>query len=218
MEHVPFNYGYNTANIRKFGERFLKYEYTSLIPYHILPLEEKRTPGAVRLRRWLSGVSIDRVTHVNEEYDRFFERVGDDYGALVKRTSVYLKWRYLDCPDNMHYLFSVRRFGKLIGWSVFSKKGDVLIWGDALFDKRYCHAVEWMIDFIASRVFSGIARIEGWFSPVPEWWTRVLESMGFAAEIEPNQLAPGFRIFDPAFSVEFLENNNYYTMGDSDLF
>ncbi len=215
---VPFNYGYNTAIIRKFGERFLNYRYTPFIPYHTLDLTGRRLSASDRLRRWMSGVSIDRVARVDEEYDLFFERVRDDYGALVERTSRYLQWRYLDCPDNAHHLFSVRRFGTLIGWSVFSERGEALIWGDALFDNRYGRAAAWMIDRVARRFFTGATRVEGWFSPVPAWWTRILAGMGFTGETEPNRLAPAFRIFDPAFSVELFERHNYYTMGDSDLF
>ena len=218
IHNVPFNYGYNTGNIRRFGERFLQYEYTSYVPYHVLDLNKRGLEHLGTIKRLLSGFSVERVSNITGEYDLFFEKVCNDYGMLVKRKSSYLKWRYLDCPDNVHMFFAVRRFGKLVGWSVFSTRGNVLLWGDALFDKKNVHAVGFMFDYLLKHFCQDIISIEGWFSPVPNWWTNVLHDTGFEVMNEPDNLAPTFNIFDSRFSTEFFEHNFYYTMGDSDLF
>jgi len=215
---VPFNYGYNTGKIRKIGERFLQYEYTSPVSYQVLDLKQKKLKGLSKIKKLLSGFSVEPVSNIGQEYDLFFEKVRDDYGTLVKRTSSYLKWRYLDCPDDVHRFFSVKRFGKLVGWSVFIKRDDVQVWGDSLFDKKYPAAVSFMLDYLARHFFEDVTRIEGWFSPVPVWWTEMLRDVGFEAVDEPNNLAPTFKIFETPFSTNFFENNLYYTMGDSDLF
>ena len=68
------------------------------------------------------------------------------------------------------------------------------------------------------RFFHGIRRIEGWFAPVPEWWTACLQTHGFRQTEEPQQLAPCFKIFDDTFSGQYFADHLYYTMGDSDLF
>ena len=218
VDNIPFNIGYNTGNIRKFGERFLRHEYTSHVPYYVMDLNKKSLKPLSAIKRLISGFSVERVSNITGEYDFFFEKVYNDYGMLVKRKSSYLKWRYLECPDNVHKVFAVHRFGKLVGWSVFSTRGNVLLWGDALFDKKYVHAVSFMLDYLIKHFYQDITRIEGWFSPAPDWWTTVLRDTGFDVMNEPNNLAPGFRIFDSRFSVEFFEQNYYYTMGDSDLF
>ena len=218
VDTVPFIYGYNTGNIRKFGERFLQYQYTSYVPYHVIDLNKTNLKPLSTIRRLISGFSVERVSNITREYDLFFEKVCNNYGMLVKRTSSYLKWRYLDCPDNVHKVFAVHRFGKLVGWSVFSTKGKVLLWGDALFDKKYVHAVRFMLDYLVKHFYQDIIRIEGWFSPAPDWWTNVLQNIGFEVMNEPDNLAPTFKIFDSTFSPEFFEQNYYYTMGDSDLF
>ena len=214
---IPFIYGYNTATIKKLGERYLGYEYTSPISLFVLYLKRKRSPGTNFLQKWLSGISIDQVSGVNEEYDRFFDRVCDDYHSLVKKTSAYLKWRYFDCPDANYCFFAVRKWGKLVGWSVFAPKGDTLVWGDALFDRHFEPAPQVLIEHV-QKVFKNSNRITGWFSPGPEWWLAKLHDLGFNAEPEPDRLTPAYTIFDRTFSVDFFAKNNYYTMGDSDLF
>jgi len=35
---------------------------------------------------------------------------------------------------------------------------------------------------------------------------------------EPNELVSGVTLFDSTFTLEFVKNHFYYTMGDSDLF
>ncbi|MBW1791472.1 MAG: GNAT family N-acetyltransferase [Deltaproteobacteria bacterium] len=218
IDNVPFIYGFNTGKIRKLGERYLQYEYTSTVPYHVIDLRQKKIRAQSVVKRLLSGFAVEQVSEMTDEYDIFFERVCDDYGMLVKKTSLYLKWRYLDCPDTVHKMFAVRRFGKLVGWSVFSAIDGLLLWGDALFEKKYPAAVGFMLNYLVRHLFKGITRIEGWFAPVPVWWTQILQDMGFEAVDEPNALAPTFKIFDSQFSTDFFESNFYYTMGDSDLF
>jgi hypothetical protein len=216
---VPCIYGYNTATIRKLGERYLGYEYTSPVSLYVLDLEHKLVPSPGRLRKFFSGLSIDRVTGIGADFDHFFDRVADNYHSLVKRSAIYLQWRYLDCPDTEYSFFAARRWGKLVGWAVFKAQGESLIWGDALFDRSFAAVAAPLLLEQARKTYCGKSiRIEAWFSPSPSWWTGILKELGFVVEPEPNQLAPAYTIFDRCFSVDFFENNHYYTMGDGDLF
>ena len=218
IDNVPFMYGFITGNHKKFGERFLRYQYMSHIPYHVLDLTKSSLKPFSRIKRLMTGLSVEEVSDITREYDLFFESVCDDYGMLVKRNSSYLKWRYLDCPDNVHRVFAVRRFGKLVGWGVFSVRENMLIWGDALFHKRYASAVSFMLEHILKHNYPDIKRIEGWFSPIPEWWTDLLRDTGFQVMKEPNGVVCDVAIFDNVFNPEFLSDHLYFTMGDSDLF
>jgi SAM-dependent methyltransferase len=214
---IPFIYGFNTGIIRKFGERFLNYEYIAGIPYHVLEhTGEKNVPNAKRLLWYLSGFRVDKIDRITDEYDLFFKRVCRDYGILVERNATYLKWRYLDCPDRVHEFFAIRKWGKLVGWGVFRRKDHVLLWGDALFDATCPQAAQVFLSEVIRRTAAN--RIEGWFSPRPAWWTRVLKQMGFVVTEEPNKLAPCFKRFSRDFDTMMFENQFYYTMGDSDLF
>jgi len=216
---VPFIYGFVAGNHKRFGERFLRYRYLSKIPYHVLDPAVCTLNLKRRFQALISGLSVREVTQVTTEFDTFFDEVSEDYGLLVKRTGSYLKWRYLDCPDGRHTLMAVKRFGRLVGWSVFSRRDDVLIWGDALFKRTLASpTIRFMLDQVLTHHFPDVARIEGWFSPAPHWWGEVLKDMGFSMRDEPNGLVSGVTLFDESFSLKWINNNFYCTMGDSDLF
>jgi hypothetical protein len=221
VDDMPFMYGYNTGHIKKFGERFLGYRYMSPIPYHVLNIDEhKRSkPGFLaRMGRYLSPSTLEPVSHMVAEFDHLFNRACEDYGLLVKKDAAYLQWRYLDCPDGKHRLFAVNVRGRLVGWSVFSLRDDVLVWGDALFEKKSARYVAPMIDDILKNHFPDVKRIEGWFSREPEWWSETLEDAGFEVTKDPQELAAGIIFFDETFTLSFVDRHLYYTMGDSDLF
>jgi hypothetical protein len=216
---VPFMYGFVAGNHKRFGERFLRYRYLHEIPYHVLNPSELRLSAKEKMSLLLAGCSVKEVTETTREFDVFFHEASEGYGILVKRDASYLKWRYLDCPESLHTLVAVRCFGKLVGWSVFSKRRDTLIWGDALFRKTISvRTVKRMLAYVLRYYFPGVARIEGWFSPEPHWWTNLLREIGFRLTDEPNRLVSGVTIFDRSFSLECIKKDFYYAMGDSDLF
>ncbi len=218
IHQVPFTYGFLSGPHKKFGELFLQYQYTTGIPYHVLDLRKSSLKISFSEKIACIGYSLEKVTGVHEEFDLFFDRVRDDYGLLIRRNAAWLKWRYLDCPDNIHHVFAVRRFGRLMGWSVFSLRENTLVWGDALFDKRGKNAAPFLLDHVTRFFFPDAVRVIGWFSPTPAWWTSIMGRTGFEVTDEPDHLTPAYTIFDPGCSLELFERYRYYTMGDSDLF
>lgn len=215
---VPFNYGFITGKHQKIGEQYLSYQTVSPVSYHVLDLSRTRVKRISRFKEIASGLSVERVTDIGPEYDRFFQKVSGDYRLLVKRDASYLRWRYLACPDRVHRFFAVRRFGKLIGWGVFSVRGDILIWGDALFQRKNAGAVSYMLEHVLKDQDAVVRRIEGWFSSVPGWWTQVLCDAQFEAMPEPNGIVCDVSLFDDRFTPAFLRDHFYFAMGDSDLF
>ena len=216
-EGVPFTYGFNTGNIRKLGIRYLGYTYISPVTYWVRD-SLKSLPKGSLFKRLLSGFTVEEVSSVDGEWDAFFSRVCAPYRFLVRRDAAYVRWRYLDCPDRVHRIFSVRRRGRLIGWGVVVQRGEKLIWGDALFDRRYPEFLSYFLGTLTRDYFPEAATIEGWFSRHPEWWSGLLERSGFAVVPEPNDLTPGFVIFGDGSMKAKLEEDLYYTWGDSDLF
>jgi len=221
VDNMPFMYGYVTGHHKKFGEKFLGYRYMSPIPYHVLDLNRVNRSSFTpmeKLSKHIPFVTVKRVTRMTADFDHLFKRASRDYGMLIKKDVAYLKWRYLDCPDQVHQLFAVKCFGRLVGWCVFSLRDRVLVWGDALFEKKYAWCVKIIFDPLLKKHFKGAERIEGWFSQKPEWWTKALKKAGFVKTADPNNLAAGIIFFDMAFNLPFVDRNLYYTMGDSDLF
>jgi len=216
---VPFMYGFITGNHKRFGERFLRYRYLHEIPYHVLEPAELGVGLKGKAASFLTGLSVQQVRQMTPEFDAFFHEASQGYDLLVKRDAQYLQWRYLDCPDRRHTLFAVRRFGRLAGWGVFSRRGNVLIWGDALFPKTTgAGTLKQMLDHVLRGYFPDVTRMEGWFSPEPRWWTRLLRDVGFKVTAEPNKLVAGVTTFGRSFSLEWVQSHLYYAMGDSDLF
>jgi SAM-dependent methyltransferase len=217
---VPFMYGFNTGKIRKFGERFLRYEYLPQVPYHVREANTVSPSLFGRILQRLKGVRVQQVHAAGLEFDRLFQKVSKHYGLLVKRDSQYLRWRYLSCPDRVHRLVVVSRWGRMTGWGVFSLRGETLIWGDALCDPDNVQDMALLLTHLieAIRRESPVTRIEAWFSPVPEWWHTGLKNLGFSVVDEPNGMAPCFKFFNQEFSIDYFRKHLYYTMGDSDLF
>lgn len=217
VDYIPFLYGFVAGNHRKFGERFLGYRYMSEIPCHILDVNHPVFKFVPWIKRLIRGIRVAEVHDVGPAFDILFQKAAGDYGLLVKRDAEYLRWRYLDCPDKDYRIFTLKRFGKPVGWCVFRLRGSILIWGDALFQKPQAGLARILLAH-ALKAFPAVKRIEGWFSGKPAWWTNSLEKMGFKAVKEPNGLVGGVTIFDPSVSLISIEERLYYTMGDSDLF
>ncbi len=215
---TPFIYGFNTKNIRKLGMRYLGYTYIDPVSFWVKDIVKNPFKPLNLRARLLSGYTIEEIHSVTIDWDELFSRVCSSYRFLVRRDAAYVKWRYLDCPDKVHRVFSVRKRGRLIGWSVFSRKENRLIWGDALFDNRYLETVSYLLHSLLKQYFGGVKTIEGWFSPHPEWWSSLLEELSFSIIPEPDELTPGFVIFGDQSIMEKLKNHFYYTYGDSDLF
>jgi SAM-dependent methyltransferase len=216
--HVPFIYGFNTANIKKLGMRCLGYTYIDPVTLWVKDIAKDPFKPLSRIKRLFSGYSVKEIHSISDEWDVFFDRVCDFYIFLVRRDSTYLKWRYLECPDRIHRIFAVYKRGNIVGWSVFVEKEKKIIWGDALFDSRYLEAAKFMLSSLFTKEFSGYECIEGWFPQHPEWWVHQLKRLGFTPTDEPNNLTPGFVIFEEPIRLEKLKNYFYYTIGDSDLF
>lgn len=214
---TPFAYGFNTGKIKVLGKRYLGYNYFDEVVFRVKDIA-KELIQKPRIPRILSKFKVEDVRSFTAEWDDFFERVSSSYRLLVRRDCRYLSWRYSD-PEKEYKIFSIRSGGKLLGWSVFLKKEERLIWGDALFDSECPEAVTRLLDYVQNSLLGrGSERIEGWFSRHPEWWHNILDKAGFDVEEEPNHLSFCYKIFDQPDMTAALFRDLYYSQGDSDLF
>jgi len=209
---VAFNFGFNVANIQKFSLRFLRSDRVEPVPYRVRgPL-----PQASRAERWLSGFRMELVKEVTAEWDDLFARVSHDYEFLVRRDAQYVRWRYLDAANAGYTVAAIRKWGRLAGWSVFRMRGETLIWGDALFDRRWPEAAGIVLREV-SEVFNP-ACIAAWFPPRPSWWDAVLRDLQFESAPEPQDLSLMCVPFTMADATARMRERLYYTIGDGDLF
>lgn len=206
-----FFYGFNTGPIQRFCRWFIGGSDT--LPVRYLACDLTPAPG------WTArGYRVERIERVDGAWDRFFRRVAPAYGFLVRRDAEYLDWRYLRCPDTDYVLLATRRWGRLVGWSVFRRREDTVEWGDALFDPRHARAAEPLLAAaLAAPELAGAKRMAAWFPERPGWWRRRLDELGFTVRPEPQEL--GMVALADSEPEAFAELGElYYTMGDGDLF
>lgn len=208
-----YYYGFPTRQHQHFCEWFIGARHLEPAPLWVRDLEGSALPTPVR------GFRIEKLESPPDACDRLFRRVAPDYGFLMHRTREYLDWRYFRCPGVDFVMLGVYRWLQLVGWAMFRRDGERLIWGDALFEPRHALGAARAILAAAVRTpgLAGARRIEGWFSNRPAWWHALLPELGFERRDEPNQLA---FIYFPDGEPDCPETLQrlYYTLGDVDLF
>ncbi len=207
-----FYFGFNTGPIQRFCRWFIGGSQTLAVDFRSCPLAE--TPSWSNRR----GYRIERVEQVDATWDRFFRRVAPHYRFLVQRDAKYLDWRYLRCPDANFVVLAVRRWGRLVGWGVFRRRGDRIAWGDALFHPRHARAAEALLaSAITQPELTGASHIDAWFPKQPVWWDQQLRALGFQDQPEPEGLGM-VALADTAPEAFTDLGSMYTTMGDGDLF
>lgn len=210
-ESFGFFYGFNTGPIQRFCEWFIG-------GTRVEPVGFWRRSAAGGMRASSRRYRVEHQPRPSASWDHLFRRVAPDYGFLVARDAAYLDWRYLRCPDPGFQILAARKWGRLVGWSIFRRRDDTLIWGDALFDPRHARsAAALLAAALEIPAFRGVSQIEAWFSLRPDWWRETLEELGFERTEEPNGLALMALPEAESRAVTQLQRL-YYTMGDGDLF
>lgn len=219
-QRVAFNYGFNTGNIQRFSLRFVGAQRLEPVGYWRLdsgapPLATGRY-RTVEIRK--TDVQQTQATKIDDSWSRFSQRVARHYGLLVSRDADYLNWRYLDCPDAPRFVvLAAYRWRRLVGWSVFRRRGEQLVWCDALFHPRHASAAADLLRAgLEHSELQGTQEVIAWFPPRPAWWHEQLMTLGFEAQAEPNDLGVMYVPHARSDSGELL-TQLYYTLGDSDL-
>ncbi|HEX9458964.1 MAG TPA: GNAT family N-acetyltransferase [Thermoanaerobaculia bacterium] len=213
---VAFNYGFTTAAHRELSVRFLGSDAVEPAAYRVRELGRNPFPPITRAERWPRGWQLELVNNVGVEFDRFFDRVAPAYRFLVRRDARYLRWRYLECPDVPYFTVAIRKWRRLVGWSVFGVRDARLAWGDALFDWRYPEAVGVLLRHVVPSY--PVDRIDGWFSRRPAWFDAILRELRFESRPDPQDLSLMCVPFELPDASARIRERLYYTYGDSDLF
>ena len=207
-----FFYGFNTGPIQRFCRWFIGGSQVEPVGYW-------RFEGAATPAPWNAhGYRVEAAPYAGSQFDRLFRQAAPHYGFLVRRDSDYLKWRYFDCPDTDYTLLAIRRWRRLVGWGVFRRQDDRILWGDALVHPRHLRAIGPLLSAAVNELGDGDRLpIEAWFSRGPSWWVEHLAALGFERGPHPQGL--GFMTLpdgEPEATQRLPEL--YYCMGDGDLF
>jgi hypothetical protein len=185
---VAFNYGFNVANIQKFSTRFLRAVRVAPVAYRVWA----DPPRVARWQRWARGYQIEIVREVTPEFDALIEP-----GLMIRRDAPTLRWRYLQCPDAPYLFLALRRWRKLVGWSVFRVVDGRLLWVDGLGD----------VAILLRQTADG--------RPIESWGGD--PALGFEDRPEPQDLGVMCVPFEMADAAQRMAEGFRYTMGDSDL-
>jgi hypothetical protein len=209
-DRVAFNFGFNTGNIQKFSMLFAGAHRIEPVGYWLRPAAPPPPAG---------GYRTTRVMDPGAAFERFFDRVAEHYGLLVRRDPAYLRWRYLDCPDQPPFvLLAAWRYFRLVGYAVFRRRGDHLAWADALFDPHHLAcAGDLLWHALALPENQGVTAIEAWFPPRPGWFWPRLSALGFSARPEPHDLSLMLVPHQECDAPNLVRELFYYTLGDGDL-
>jgi hypothetical protein len=213
---VAFNYGFTTAAHRELSVRFLGSDAVEPVSYRVRELRSNPFRPITRRERWPRGWQLELVQTVGDEFDRFFDRVAPAYRFLVRRDARYLRWRYLKCPDVPYFIVAIRKWRRLVGWSVFGVRESRLSWGDALFDPQHPDAVEVLLRHVVPSY--PVDRIDGWFPQRPAWFDAILRDLRFESPADPQDLSLMCVPFELPDATARIRERLYYTYGDSDLF
>jgi hypothetical protein len=213
---VAFNYGFTTAAHRELSVRFLGSDAVEPVSYRVRDLGSNPFLPITRRERWPRGWQLELVQTVGNEFDRFFDRVAPAYRFLVRRDARYLRWRYLECPDAPYFIVAIRKWRRLVGWSVFGVRASRLSWGDALFDPQHPDAVEVLLRHVVPSY--PVDRIDGWFPRRPAWLDAILRDLQFESRPDPQDLSLMCVPFALPDATARIRERLYYTYGDSDLF
>jgi hypothetical protein len=209
-----FNFGFNVANIQRFSIRFLGSDRVEGVTHRV---RERPFAPVTRAERLIRGYRLELVRDAGDELDELFARVAPAYGFLIQRDASYIRWRYLEAPDEPKYfIIAIRKWGRLCGWAAFRIRERRLLWGDALFDPRHLDAMKVLLRHVVPQYPVDV--VEAWFPPRPQWLDGALTSLGFEIRPEPQDLGYMCVPFVRRDAVTHIRQSLYYTMGDSDLF
>jgi hypothetical protein len=210
-------YGFPVDAAYRIGKRYLEYEMMRVIDFLI---RDRAAPalGAP------ADVDVERVEAVPDDLDPLYEEVRQAQPFLLRRDRVYLDWRYVQNPARADYeLWAARRGGALRGLMVL-KPGSGLA-PDA------CTIADWLVpsaDGAAADALLAAATTrqhqegkERLMAVFPPWSAehRLLADRGFVETPSANWLQRRLihNICKAEITPEFLSEQWWYTLGDSDL-
>lgn len=213
---VAVLYGYPVPAAERVGSKFLQYTFLRTVNFLCRELGEGHAAGP-------AGVEVARVTELPAEVDELYERVKRSMKCLTRRVVAYLRWRYLDRPGCPYEVWRATRDGQLSGLMVLHPEHELVV--------NACTIADWLVESsdaeTADALLAAATRRgrEGgrqtlmavFADPSPEH--RGLQQRGFrvvpSAETLERRLI--YRVLNPPFSGEWLGENWWYTLGDSDL-
>lgn len=211
-------YGYPVPNAQRIGVRFLGY-IPVLTPVQKLIniLDEERV--LIMNNHAAKDIEIEKIDRFDDRVDTLWERLKPDIGYSIVRDKKFYNWRYCDHPRVDYECLYALRGGEIAGLLVYR-----LGW---INDK-----IVPLVDFLAEpddeplqaallayaarhAIDSGNPRLEMWIPPNGKWFS-TFSNYGFVQE--DTQFNMINRLFADWMNEEWLMENYFFCMGDSDIY
>ncbi|SEH06185.1 GNAT family protein [Candidatus Venteria ishoeyi] len=221
---IPFFYSFLTGTHLRFGKLFLNYQCVTYVQeWHLPAATIPRLKQAEDRWNWLHGYKITETETVEAWADEVFVQARNAYGSLIARNQQYLTWRYQNHPDQQYHFFVISLHGKALGWWICRVENQILFLGDALFvpGEQALFAARLGLIKAFTRMqkkYGAIQLVVGWFGNNPQWWVEILKNLKFTAQPQSQGLELCVSPFSQEPELKVLQENHYYTQGDSDLF
>lgn len=214
---VAVGYGFPTPEALRIGQRVAGY-----VPLHpVICLvrglsDHQGDPLPWNLRRF----RVEPVDRFGGDVDRLWAQVRPSLGIAAVRDARYLNWRYADCPDVRYTLLTVhRRFtGGLAGIAVLRlgcADRSIACLADWLVPDGAIPAAQALLSHCESVAReAGMTQLQAWFRP-SGWPAQLFLQRGYRSEPAIYHLVALTRT--PDISLERVNTQWYYTMGDSDI-
>ena len=211
-------YGYPVKAAERVGGKYLGYRRVRTIEYLCREVSGSRLEAP-------PGITLERVHGLGDEVDGLFERFAVGKRCVQVRDRAYLQWRWLDIPDASRdfEVWIARRDGILCGLMVLRPVHELVPGGCTIAD--WCVPID-DVDTAQALLAcaSGVAQQHSrstlmavFADPSPEH--ALLLASGFVPQSSANwhERILMHRTFDATLPEDWLIENWWYTIGDSDL-
>lgn len=209
-------FGYPVPTAERIGQRYLGYSRLRVVDY----LCRETSAGEDRVP---SGIVVERLLALGAEVDALCKRFLADKKCTTIRDAAYLKWRFVDVPNDQYELWAARRDDKLVGLMALRPRHELV-------PDSSCVA-DWIVptdeeDAAAGLLATATRRARACGRKVlmttfaePTVENARLRALGFSVVPSANWLERRLthRIYHPRMTTEWLMDHWFYTLGDTDL-
>ncbi len=167
-----------------------------------------------------AGTEVEEAREFPAEVDELFERAAAPHRAIAVRDKPQLDWRWVRHPEKRCRIGLAARAGELLGYAVlargdFDGRRDQALLCDWLVAPGEDGAQAALLDWLErSAREEGLAELVALFPDTkPEW--RSFQEAGF--RVRPSRYFLIGRQYLRGYTVPWMRENWYYTLGDTDL-
>ena len=114
-QKIPFTYGYPNDNAYDLHIKLLGYEDVTM---QRLFHKKMKNNGDNRSKTSFEDLKWQKIECFDDRVDILWNKVKNDFKAIVIRNSAFLNWRYLDRPDVPYYAFGAFNGDDLEGYCI----------------------------------------------------------------------------------------------------